>query len=350
MKRILSTTKILLAVSFLISLLILGQAAQSSAASTTNATPVITSVAVDFTAKSIIIGGANFTSRSVPIVTLGSYVLQVISATATQIVASMPAAVLQGDYLLKVSVVSGSPANTAFCTYALTIGSIGPPGPKGDKGDTGAKGDTGPGCSQELLDATCQAALRSGNPCPSFCNCESAKIVFLSSEAYAGNSLGGIDGADAKCQTLATAAGLSGTFKAWISSGIITNPKARFTRGNGPYTLVDGTVVANNWYDLTDGELINAIDLDEKKVRRNEIIPVWTATAANGETYLAYQPQTNLYAATCGRWTSGGECPAECVGFVGASGNAITNSAWTTLGTDYTVECQYSANLYCFEQ
>jgi len=49
------------------------------------------------------------------------------------------------------------------------------------------------------------------------------KKVFVSSQTYVGN-LGGVAGADSLCQGLATAAGLTGTFKAFLSdSGV--NPR-----------------------------------------------------------------------------------------------------------------------------
>eukprot|EP01083_Nonionella_stella_P101503 287797_1 len=41
------------------------------------------------------------------------------------------------------------------------------------------------------------------------------RIVFVTSETYSGGTIGGIAGAHSKCQALANAAGLSGTFKAW---------------------------------------------------------------------------------------------------------------------------------------
>ena len=42
--------------------------------------------------------------------------------------------------------------------------------------------------------------------------------VFVTSTTYTGN-LGGLSGADSKCQARATAANLSGVWKAWLSTG-----------------------------------------------------------------------------------------------------------------------------------
>jgi hypothetical protein len=66
------------------------------------------------------------------------------------------------------------------------------------------------------------------------------KRVFVTSTGYPGN-LGGLAGADAKCQERATAAGLGGTFKAWLSAAGTGNSAAeRLTHATVPYVRVDG--------------------------------------------------------------------------------------------------------------
>ncbi|EJK55631.1 hypothetical protein THAOC_24620, partial [Thalassiosira oceanica] len=89
------------------------------------------------------------------------------------------------------------------------------------------------------------------------------KIVFVTSERYNGN-LGGLAGADARCQERAKAAGLSGTFKAWLSDRT-TSVSQRFDRDfdYAAFFRTDGVMVANDWSDLTDGSLLGAIDRDE---------------------------------------------------------------------------------------
>ena len=90
---------------------------------------------------------------------------------------------------------------------------------------------------------------------------EPHQIVFVTSDTYDGD-LGGLVGADAKCQALADAAGLDGTFRAWLSDDA-ESPSTRFTQSTDPYWLVDGTVVADSWADLIHGSIAHAIDLDE---------------------------------------------------------------------------------------
>ena len=78
---------------------------------------------------------------------------------------------------------------------------------------------------------------------------------------YDGN-LGGLAGADSKCQARADAAGLGGSWNAWLSDDA-ESASSRITRSSGPYTRVDGVLVANNWDDLTDGSLQNPLSIDE---------------------------------------------------------------------------------------
>jgi len=48
--------------------------------------------------------------------------------------------------------------------------------------------------------------------------CVAAKRVFVSSTIYSGGQIGNAAGGDTKCQSLAQAAGLTGTYKAWLST------------------------------------------------------------------------------------------------------------------------------------
>ena len=86
------------------------------------------------------------------------------------------------------------------------------------------------------------------------CECVNCKTVFVTSTKHTGN-LGGQAGADAICQSRASAAGLAGTFLAWISEGSIDEPRDRFTQSSASYRRVDGTTIASNWDDLIDGHL-----------------------------------------------------------------------------------------------
>ena len=105
--------------------------------------------------------------------------------------------------------------------------------------------------------------------------------VFVTSTTHAGN-LGALDGADAICQARAdslVSMAPPGAYEAWLSSA--ASSAARLTHATVPDRLVDGTIVANNWTDLTDGDLQAPINRSENGIF-GTVRGVWTATAADG--------------------------------------------------------------------
>lgn len=155
------------------------------------------------------------------------------------------------------------------------------------------------------------------------------KRVFVTSTTTDG-AFGGTSGADTICADRATAAGLGGTFKAWIS---VTGdgPSTRFTQSAAPYGLADGTIVANDWNDLTDGTLAHAIDVDESG-HAVGVSDVWTSTTTGGDPTVTncnnFLNNTAGVAAVCGN-------------------TGLKNSGWTNASTP---ACNFSLRLYCFEQ
>ena len=111
------------------------------------------------------------------------------------------------------------------------------------------------------------------------------KIIFLSSQSYTGN-LGGLAGADAKCQQLADNAGLSGTYKAWLSVYGF-DPITRIIPSTAPYVRTDGAIIANNFDDLTDGSLEHSLQHPIMLDEHGQAIasPVWTDTGSGGWGY-----------------------------------------------------------------
>jgi hypothetical protein len=155
------------------------------------------------------------------------------------------------------------------------------------------------------------------------------RIVFVSSQTYTGG-LGGLNGADELCQSLASSAGLTGIFAAWMSD----NDQSAATRLDrlGFFELVDGTRVADDWADLTDGTLQAGIDLTESGISV-AAGPVWTGTVPDGAASINHN---------CKGWSyslSGAN------GRVGESGS--TDSTWTE---KMGALCSVSARLYCVEQ
>lgn len=175
----------------------------------------------------------------------------------------------------------------------------------------------------------------SDDGCSSTCTLEYRR-VFATSQVFTGD-LGGVAGADEKCQIAASKLPRPGIFRAWISSGA-DSPASNFVHSQVPYKDLDGAEIAANWDDLIDGQLKNGISKTETGVfpPESECLPafrvVWTHTDAAGQN-------PNL-GADCGGWLDSGG-----MGKVGRLG--YTNGGWTD---DATLACTCLGSLYCVEQ
>lgn len=159
-------------------------------------------------------------------------------------------------------------------------------------------------------------------------------IVFVTSDTYNGN-LDGLTGADAKCRMLATAAGLTGTYKAWLSDST-TSAASRLTHSNMPYSLTTGVKVADNWNDLTDGSLDNVITTTEKKqgISPQSSLVAWTNTKKDGSI--------DSIAWNCGNWRASSQLSYGRYGAI-----TKTDITWTEWNSK---TCSIPARLYCFSQ
>jgi hypothetical protein len=175
---------------------------------------------------------------------------------------------------------------------------------------------------------------------------QSRRHVFVTSQAFVAGDLGGLPGADDICRRLAVAAGLSSSYIAWLSDDT-GSPMSRFPKNVGPYVLVDGTVVANNWGELTSGMLQHPIELNEMggppPPRFGNVSPfaVWTDTSTSGALSQS--------GASCNNWSD----PMGTEVLIGSSQSQ--DASWTegagegSAGATPSV-CGVSAPIYCFEQ
>ncbi len=206
---------------------------------------------------------------------------------------------------------------------------------------TSGCGKGGVGC------AVCQPPTGNGNAtcdgtsCGITCNvgytlcgtqCCQNKTVFLASGSFTGN-LGGLSGADATCQSQGAGLGAGFTFKAWLSDST-TTAAARLTHSLGPYLLVNGTPVANNWNGLVSGALLHEIDM-----------------YASGAT----APQTTVRTGTT---TAGAYSGMSCLDWRSSAnangcGYGLTNykdGRWTEF-SGLNVACDFSpTSIYCIQQ
>jgi hypothetical protein len=147
-------------------------------------------------------------------------------------------------------------------------------------------------------------------------------FVFISSIAL---SIDDVATADAKCQALAGAAGVAGSFSAWVSySG---SPASMRVTGAGPWRDKKGNTIFVSRADLLSGRLATALQLDEKGANFVDQI-IWTGTNATGGT-----------GANCNDWVNTGG-----TGVVGAAGEL--DSRWTE---NLPTLCNIPHPVYCFQ-
>jgi hypothetical protein len=164
-----------------------------------------------------------------------------------------------------------------------------------------------------------------------------ARYVFATSTEFAGQ-LGGLSGADTKCQLFASSGGLPGTYKAWLADAAAT-PASRMVHGSGPYQLPGGKLVARNWSDLTDGTLAAPIDQDEDGAPVEPVIvcrggEIWSNVAIGG----GRRPGPD-----CEGWT-------RAIGSTGSGGNVGDHDAMWTEGDCPNMSCTTPLPIYCVQQ
>ncbi len=163
--------------------------------------------------------------------------------------------------------------------------------------------------------------------------------VFVTSTTYDGN-LGGLAGADAKCQS--SAASLGGTWKAWLSD-TTTSAASRLVHSSIPYKSVNGSVTfANDWNDLITSKSGNYLAAPINVNELGQAVPAtlpWTNTNPNGTANNSLNPISDF---NCSDWTAGLDY------IQGWYGNTTSRDAyWTNYGSDM---CNMGRRLYCFEQ
>ncbi len=228
------------------------------------------------------------------------------------------------------------------CRVCLALNALDGLGRDCDLFDDGlANGSCGEGCGDGVIQTgeECDAGnIADGDGCSSICLLETTeqKLVF----AFAGpvfGDMGGLLAADAICQSAADGALLGGTYKAWLSDGT-DSPSTTFNQALIPYRLVDGTLIASGWADLTDGTLHNPINKTETGALAQDPRIAWTNVATDGTPFSSD--------IDCDDWTTATIPPPP--GELGATGSMNTSgSGWTAGGSQV---CPLTLGLYCFEQ
>jgi hypothetical protein len=178
------------------------------------------------------------------------------------------------------------------------------------------------------------------------CSNPSSYRAFITSQTFDGN-LGGLEGADLKCQEAANSSGLGGKWKAYIGKEGIS-PESIIFASEVPYKKLDGTLIANHYNDLTDGKIASQINIDEfGHVQNSTYYYAWTGdVGSDGKV------------SSCRNWTYDNK--------VYSNGQWIVPRIWTDYGSagiinwpDYRQDqwsksvssgCHVQNRLYCIEQ
>jgi hypothetical protein len=140
-----------------------------------------------------------------------------------------------------------------------------------------------------------------------------------------GADLGGLEGADSHCATLAAAVGVIGkTWAAYLSS---STENARDRIGTGPWMNAAGVIVAENVGDLHSD--------DNKLSKENSLSEIGKVINGRGDNPNRHDILTGsgldgtLVGSACGDWTSNGEGSAM-VGHHDRTGGGDHPSSWNS--------------------
>lgn len=171
--------------------------------------------------------------------------------------------------------------------------------------------------------------------------CIAPKRVFLTAASFTGAQMGGLTGADAKCQAEADAAQLGGTYKAWLSDST-GSPSTRFTKSVAPYVRTDGMQLASDWDDLIDGNIAAPINRNAANQAANGAANVCGATLVYVFTNTSNAGTPGPAGNSCTNWTSNSGPSAW--------GRIDQLVFWTSNCSGGTDGCSMPTPIYCFEQ
>lgn len=208
-----------------------------------------------------------------------------------------------------------APALACGCFALFSLDDYGP-NPGGSTEDASADAST------DAIDAATDGKL-------------APRVVFVTSDRFLG-SMGGLAGADNRCNALAVDAGLGGSFVAWLGADD-ASAASRIPQPNREMVLVNGDLVAVSLDALGNEGPRARILLTEKRLTLATAAcdgdHVWTNATANGGL-----PDAGLDCNGWGSVTSGG----------GAGKLGGARDEWTT-GCSARA-CDSMARLYCVQK
>jgi len=176
------------------------------------------------------------------------------------------------------------------------------------------------------------------------------KRVFVTSTKYTGD-LGGVAGADTKCQTAANNQGLGGTWKAFILDNTRNNYKQVFTSDLGLYVHPKITTIGTkSFYEI----FLWHIDLIISNTYNGaHTLPPFGSPKLYYETLTKIQPDTYYWTGASG---SGLTSPYHCTNFTSASkgygivGESDMSGTANDIFSISFKDCNTTQSLFCVEQ
>ena len=257
---------------------------------------------------------------------------------------------------------AGTPAGSGGASGSGgAIGTGGAPGTGGGTTGTGGGGGAG-GSGGAVSDGGADSAMSGDVPAevaPASDAGKSSLGFFVTSRGTGdlGGNLGGLAGADARCQMLAAAAGAGGrTFHAYLSLSGPAPVNARDRIGKGPWYNAKGVKIAESLAQLHDEGMMNALSEATAVDENGRTVPIanpnehdiFTGSSASG---MAMPATPDV---TCNGWTSAAAGTAQCghCNRMGNTGNPPTswNSAHATSGCTPAQLSSVGATgrIYCF--
>jgi len=202
-------------------------------------------------------------------------------------------------------------------------GSAGSPGAAGVGGAAGAPGIAGSGGSAGSAGSPGQVDAGTGDGDAG----GNALGFFVATASDSGGDLGGIDGADALCETLAAEVGAGDrTWRAYLSTTGDDGEDAADRIGVGPWANADGVIIADDIAELhsLDGDVDLFIDHEGEPINGQ-----WAGSPDPNEHDImtGSNPDGTAAADNCDNWTSNTATPGPLVGHSDGLGPGMSSDA-----------------------
>lgn len=163
-------------------------------------------------------------------------------------------------------------------------------------------------------------------------------LAFVTSSGFTPQALGGLAGADEKCQMVAQNAGLEGTFVAWLSDST-TDARDRLGNARG-WVRLDGKPFADRVEDIAAGLHFYPLNITQGgTLLTSQVVPVITGTGADGRKSAPFGDYCQNYSGANAEY-----------GVVHGDVN-YADDRWTIMGEQAgdLLACNSAGRLYCFQ-